>query len=514
MLELTEWFDQARFPPRPWLVVGKGPTFDRRSQFDLSEFNVVGLNHVIDQIDVDVAHIVDVNVVADCADRLVDGCRWLLMPRYPHVHSTSGTRRLEDWFDELPVLRSLDEQGRLVWYNLVTDPPVPGSPVIAGGEFSSQLALAILGRMGVRIVRSLGVDGGRSYAETFESLEDATLLENGAPTFDMQFERLREIADEYGVDYQSLVAPLRIFVGCEESQVVAYRVLEYSIRKASSVPVEVVPMMNLDHPMPRDARNRPRTGFSFARFMIPELCGGRGRALYLDADMLVFGDVAELHDMPFDGRAVLCSGSTSTDAWDGFESHNFGASAAVMLIDCERASWDIAGIVAALDRGEYTYEQLMGDLCIVAPGDIAAEISEEWNHLEVFEPGRTKLLHFTVVPTQPWKSDANELGDVWMACYREAVEAGAVPPEEVEQLVAAGDVKPALRAALRRAPSRRTVLTRSSLDILSAQREIARLEAQVSAMKRSVSWRIGTTVVHAARVPTGFLKRLRTAARR
>ncbi len=52
--------------------------------------------------------------------------------------------------------------------------------------------------------------------------------------------------------------------------------------------------------MPKDEPNRGRTGFSFSRFQIPKLAGYKGRALYLDADMQVFGDIAELWDIPFD----------------------------------------------------------------------------------------------------------------------------------------------------------------------------------------------------------------------
>ena len=48
--------------------------------------------------------------------------------------------------------------------------------------------------------------------------------------------------------------------------------------------------------------------------MIPERCGYRGRALYLDADMVVFGDVAELADLPFGDHAVLCSARPSRPA--------------------------------------------------------------------------------------------------------------------------------------------------------------------------------------------------------
>jgi hypothetical protein len=64
--------------------------------------------------------------------------------------------------------------------------------------------------------------------------------------------------------------------------------------------------------------------------------------------------------------------------------------------------------------------------------------------LEWFEAGKSKLTHYTVVPTQPWKNDKNELRGVWEAGYREAVAAGAVPINEVLDGIQAGYLKTSL----------------------------------------------------------------------
>ncbi len=507
MIELREWFAGGGYAGQPWLVVGKGPTFDRRHQFDLSPYRVMALNHVVTELAVDVAHVIDVDVVGDCGDALAQNAQWLLMPRYPHLRSTKTGRRLEDWFDEYPVLADFDRRGRLVWYNLSTGPPEGTSPVIGATNFSSEAVVGILARLGVKTIRSLGIDGGRSYARSFQALESSTLLANGTTAFDLQFQRIEVLVAEHGIDYRPLVPPLRIFLGTDQSQVVAHRVLEYSIRKASSVPVEVVPMLDIPHRLPRDPQNQPRTTFSFCRFMIPKLCGYEGRALYLDADMLVFGDVAELLDLDFGPHTVLCTAPAPTGAWDGHGSAYLGArSVAVMLLDCGRLPWDVDEIVGGLDDGRYTYAELLSDVCIVEPDRIADSIPPEWNDLERYNPERTKLVHFTVVPTQPWKNDDNPLSELWMAWYREAVEAGAVPPEEVEAAIAAGHVKPSLGAALRLAPSRRAVATNATLDLAVAQRRIARLEAVMEDMKASWSWRIGDAIVRAGRVPRNLLQ--------
>lgn len=515
MLDLNEWLSTTRFPDKPWLVLGKGPTFDRRGRFDLTEFNLLGLNHVVDKVTLDVAHMIDIDVVESCAASLAENTSWLVMPRYPNVAQARSPRRLEDYFDDHPVLRDLDARGRLIFYNLSGAPVHGMSPIIGVKYFSSEAALGILAQMGVTEVRSLGIDGGRAYASSFRDLSASTLMANGQPVFDIQFDRLAMIAEEAGIDYRPLVPPLRIFIGTDESQVVAHRVLEYSIRSSASVPVEVTPMLGMTTPMPKDPALRPRTAFSFNRFLIPKLCGYQGRALYLDADMVVYGDVAELAELDFGDQAVLCTNQPEAPAqWRNHAGFHPGRHTAVMLLDCDKLRWEASKIVAGLDEGRYGYHDLMTDMCIVAPDQIADDIPREWNHLERYEPGVTKLLHYTVVPTQPWKNDENPLVELWMGWYRDAVADGAVPPEEVEALMAEGMAKPSLAAALGTAPSRKSVLTNASMDLAMARHRIARLEAEIESLRQSRAFRLGNSIVETLRSPRDFLRRNLPAGRR
>ncbi|MEX2120866.1 MAG: glycosyltransferase [Pirellulales bacterium] len=450
MLELVEWGRSNGLAAKPWLILGKGPSFSYYKQVDLSGYHLLSLNHAVRQLPVTAAHIIDIDVVADCGRALVENCRWLIMPRRPHVHFDPGPKRLEDYFDELPVLRELDAQNRLVWYNLSSSKPYGDSPVIRARFFSTEAALNLLGTVGVRQVRSLGVDGGRGYGGEFKDLEGKTMLANGHDTFNSQFDEIDAIVRAHGIDYAPLMEPLRVFVGTDESQRVATRVLEHSIRKHSSRPVSFQPMFDLSVPTPKEKANRPRTGFSFYRFAIPKLCGYRGRALYVDADMQVFSDLAELWEVPFGSQKVLCTNQPAApEAWK--EKGSFfhaGRQMSVMLLDCSRLDWSVDEVVRGLDEKRYDYRRLMFDLCLVEPDEIADRIPPEWNCLEWYEAGKTKLLHYTVVPAQPWKNDDNPLCPIWMAEFREALAAGAIPPEEVQHGLASGFLKPSLAREL------------------------------------------------------------------
>lgn len=306
---------------------------------------------------------------------------------------------------------------------------------------------------------------------------------------------------------------MRIFVGTDATQDVATRVLEFTIREHATGAVEVVPMKDLDIPRPKDKKNRPRTGFSMFRFVIPKLCGYRGRALYVDADMQVFADVAELWRIPFGSRKILCTHQAEPPAaWKHNSFFRPGRQFSVMLLDCARLPWDIEEIVRGLDEERYTYPQLMFEMCLVQPDEIGDDLSPAWNCLEHYTPGVSKLVHYTVVPTQPWKTDDNPLNDVWMAAYRRAVAAGVVPPHEVLDGIRAGHLKPSLADALHAAPTevllqaiqhsnRRPAPGSEAGDDLrlrqqlrTTQNELEQVRADLTSVRNSWTWRLGRAV--------------------
>jgi lipopolysaccharide biosynthesis glycosyltransferase len=203
----------------------------------------------------------------------------------------------------------------------------------------------------------------------------------------------------------------RVFVGTDRSQRIGLKVLEFSIRKHSSVAVDVRAMDDLVLSEPDDPRQSQRTGFSFCRFAIPQLAGYRGKAVYLDADMLVFQDFAKLWDIPFNGATVVIQDDLPANVQ---QPGTKGAPAkrikqcAVMLLDCSRLDWDVKQIIGDLGR-RYSYEDLVYHLCIVHPDEIAYRVPFEWNSLEHFDEN-TALLHYTDMHIQPWVAPENPLG--------------------------------------------------------------------------------------------------------
>lgn len=230
-------------------------------------------------------------------------------------------------------------------------------------------------------------------------------------------------------------ANVRIFIASTPAEWLPAKVLEFSIKETASVPTSValIHEFNKVIPMPVAAGNRPRTPFSFQRFLIPELCGFSGRAIYLDADMLVFRDIGILWQQDFSG----CDLQTVQEGGAGRRGQF-----SVMLLDCQRLGWRIDQIVEELDAGRLDYAALMYEMRVAS--HIGRDISPDWNSLEHYEAGKTSLLHFTDMTRQPWVSIANPFGELWIKCLRRALDCQFITREDLVREVLAGHVRPSL----------------------------------------------------------------------
>lgn len=239
---------------------------------------------------------------------------------------------------------------------------------------------------------------------------------------------------------------IRVYVGVDRSQLLAVPVLEYSIKRHTTAKVEVIPMLDLPVPVPADPRNGQRTGFSFSRFCIPKLSGYKGKAIYMDADMLVFRDIRELWDIPFDGAKIVIQQEVK---FAEESTQKVGApkvrkkQCAVMLLDCDRLDWDVETIVAGMDEGKYDYDQLMSELAILDEEHVKYGVPFEWNSLEHWDP-ETRLIHYTDVYTQPWSACGNKFAWLWLREVRRMLSEGALTEAEIQKEIQLGYFRPSL----------------------------------------------------------------------
>lgn len=100
----------------------------------------------------------------------------------------------------------------------------------------------------------------------------------------------------------------RIFIGFDSKEVVAYHVLAQSIIEHATMPVMFSPIVlpHLDATFKRERNALQSTEFSFSRFLVPYLSGFEGWSLFMDCDMLMRADIAELWSLRDEQAAVMC----------------------------------------------------------------------------------------------------------------------------------------------------------------------------------------------------------------
>jgi len=99
---------------------------------------------------------------------------------------------------------------------------------------------------------------------------------------------------------------IRVFIGFDPPETVAFHVLAQSILARASEPVTVAPLMlsQLKGVMTRERHPLQSTDFSFSRFIVPYLCNYQGWAVFMDCDMLMLDDIAKLWALRDDRYAV------------------------------------------------------------------------------------------------------------------------------------------------------------------------------------------------------------------
>jgi len=246
---------------------------------------------------------------------------------------------------------------------------------------------------------------------------------------------------------------VRVFVGADRSQALAVDVLAYSIRRHTDMKVDVVSMADVILPEPQDIRQGSRTNFSFTRFAIPALCNYQGRAIYMDADMQVFKDIRGLWEVPFEGREKIQILEDIPEEFQPKEGQLGAPSrrkkqSSVMVLDCSKLNWVAEDIISGLD-GRYTYDELLSEICILEPDEIGWRVPWVWNSLETYIEGTTALTHYTDMFIQPWVSNQNPIGWVWINEVRRMLSEGALNWSQIEEEIKLGYFRPSLLTELK-----------------------------------------------------------------
>ena len=88
---------------------------------------------------------------------------------------------------------------------------------------------------------------------------------------------------------------IRVFIGYDETEAAAYHVCVESIIRHANQPVQIVPLAkNMLKGICDDTQRDGSNAFIYSRFFVPYLCDFDGYAIWIDGDMLLQTDIAEL----------------------------------------------------------------------------------------------------------------------------------------------------------------------------------------------------------------------------
>lgn len=92
---------------------------------------------------------------------------------------------------------------------------------------------------------------------------------------------------------------LKVFIGFDQVESVAWHTMAHSIFARSSQPVAIIPVNIANfkglYTRPRDPRQSNE--FSFSRFLVPYLSDYQGYAVFFDCDMMLRADISEMFEV-------------------------------------------------------------------------------------------------------------------------------------------------------------------------------------------------------------------------
>ena len=219
---------------------------------------------------------------------------------------------------------------------------------------------------------------------------------------------------------------IKVFIGYDPHETVAWHVLTHSILKHSTSPVSFIPIAKQHI---KDLYNKSKQGyesteFSMTRFLTPHLSDYNGWSIFLDCDMLVTSDITELWNLRDDRYAVMCTKhdytpSTSTkflnQKQSKYEKKNWSS---VMMFNNAKC-WKLTPKVVSNESGMFLHQFKW------LPNDNEiGSIPLGWNFL-VGEQEPTselpKLIHYTL--GGPYFKEYHDVdyNDAWNKHYYEMI---------------------------------------------------------------------------------------------
>jgi len=193
---------------------------------------------------------------------------------------------------------------------------------------------------------------------------------------------------------------IRVFIGYDPRETVAYNVLAHSIQARASEPVAIAPLMlsQLKAVLTRERHSLQSTDFSFSRFLTPYLSEFTGWSVFMDCDMLVLRDIAELWRLRDERYSVMVVKHDHVPRESvkflGEPQSKYGKKnwSSVMLFNnarCRALTPDYVNRASGLELHQFKW---------LESDDLIGALPDAWNHLVGYNAPRSDaaLVHFTL----------------------------------------------------------------------------------------------------------------------
>lgn len=215
--------------------------------------------------------------------------------------------------------------------------------------------------------------------------------------------------------------PIRVFIGYDSREPVAFHVACHSIHRHATVPVSITPVMlsQLQATFNRQRDPKQSTDFSFSRFLVPYLCDYQGWAIFIDCDILCCRDINELYaqrderfavqvvkhlHVPQEGIKFL------NEQQRRYDCKNWSSMMLFHNPRCKRLTPEYIHSASGLELHQFKW---------VNSWDEIGSLPAKWNHLVDYDAPKDiselGILHFTT--GGPWFSNYRDCGyaDEWRA---------------------------------------------------------------------------------------------------
>lgn len=216
---------------------------------------------------------------------------------------------------------------------------------------------------------------------------------------------------------------IRIVIGFDQREAVAYHTFCQSILERSSQPVSFTPLALGTFNEYVEKHTDGSNAFIYSRFLTPWLMDYQGWAIFADGDMICLSDIGELWAMRDESKAVLVAKhdykTKACEKYLGNKNQDYPRKnwSSVILWNCAHPSnrcltpqYVMENTGSHLHRFAWLDDPLIG------------EIPKEWNWLTTEYPDnyQAKLLHYTL--GTPCFKDymKSEMAELWHAAHERA----------------------------------------------------------------------------------------------